>query len=310
MKNSEFIEFFVKIKASSLAELTVLSYRRCLEKYLDLNGDVADMDLFQAQNIMLSMKHLSEGTQRRNLSVLRQYYNYAVKYKFCSENPFKDVERPRKTYIDTFDEKVYSENELKAVVGALSQENILWQTYFLLALDSGARRGELVALKWFDLDFDRGYLHIRRSAYKTKGQPTAIKEPKGRRSRSLFISETSIKSLSLLMLEQKKHCLSSGRPWSEGNYIFSFSGEIMNPCTPSRWWRRFIKRRRLPRRRLHDLRHTSATLLLRNGVDVRTVCSRLGHAALSTTMIYLEPDNGKQAANVMHGIIKKAVGTL
>lgn len=309
MIHRDFIDFFIKIKQLSLADLTILSYRSCLERYLDLDAEISDMDLFKAQNIMFCMKNLSEATQRRNLTILSQYYKYAVKYGYIASNPFQDVERPRKTHLDDLSNKVYSEDELKLLLNALADEPLIWRLYVFFALDTGCRRGEMVAMKWCDLDFAKGYLQISHTAYKLHGANTQLKEPKSRRCRGLIISHVTLKLLSVHKLAQKEYALCIGVPFSESNYIFGFGcgNRIMHPSTPSRWWRRFLKRRRLPVYRLHDLRHTSATLLLRNGVDVRTVCRRLGHASLSTTMLYLEPNNEQYVSEIMNGIMTKAV---
>ena len=186
---------------------------------------------------------------------------------------------------------------------------MFWRVFFTMALDSGCRRGEILGLTWDDLDFGSGALHIRRSIYKLSGERVSTKEPKGRKTRTVYLSDTTLCLLRKLKLEQQKLSLLQGRPWREDIFIFSNDAGAtpLNPSTATHAWRRFLKHMRLPLKRLHDLRHTSATLLLHNGVDVRTVCARLGHASLSTTMIYLHADSGEKAAGCMEQIINRAV---
>ncbi len=260
-----------------------------------------------AQYIILQMaENVSTATIRRHNAILRQYYKYAVKYGAASFNPFEAVELPRnKAVIDKMSDKVYSEGELTRIFSALRYEPLIWRCFVFLALDSGCRRGELVGLKWSD--FDGANVWIRRSAFKVKGHSQALKEPKGRRGRKIHISGTVLKTLKHLKLQQKAAALADGRSWSEDCFVFSFNGsDMLSVYSPSQWWRRFLGRHRLPRKRLHDLRHTSATTSLRHGIDIRTVSYRLGHRSIKTTMIYLEPDEGS-SVSVMEKLLKKAV---
>ena len=311
MTHDEFIDFFIKIKRMSISERTAADYEKCLRRYLPCKAAVSELNIFAAQNIMLDMHYLSYATIRRNLVILNQYCKYAVKYGYMAKNPFTDVERPRKRVIDSLKDKVYSEDELRIIFKALSDENIFWQAFITLALDSGTRRGELLALRWCDVDFVTGYLQIAFAAYKLPFKDISIKEPKGRRSRNIKITADSLNLLRKLQITQKQNCLAAGVPWHKENYIFGAGIGVvpLSPCSPSHWWRRFLIRRGLPQKRLHDLRHTCATLLLKNGVDIMTVKNRLGHAALSTTMLYLHNNSQDQAVEAMSEIIKKAAAT-
>ncbi len=313
MTHEEFIEFFLEIKRCSVAELTALSYEKCLYRYLPLKASVSDLGLYDAQRIMIGMKNLSAGTQKRNLTVLKQYCAYAVRYEIMKKNPFEGVERPRNVKIDTFSGGVYDDDELAVLMKHIASLNIMWRTFFTLAIDSGMRRGELVALRWSDIDLLKSHsLKISRSAYKTSSAAAVkFKEPKGHRDRTVYISSPTVKLLKKLQLEQKKQCFKCGVGWKSSNFVFSGKSgtgtEPMYPSVPSKYWCRFLERSRLPRRRLHDLRHTSATMLLSHGVDVRTVSGRLGHASLNTTMVYLHSLGGQTAAETMSRIIEKAV---
>lgn len=307
MKHREFIDFFIKIKSESLAYLTLTSYEKCLLRYLPLNELVIDFSLLKAQIIMFDMKMLSDSTKRRNLVVLRQYGKYAVKYGEMDKNYFDDVEKPRKVHIDNFTTGVYSGDEIVSLIFELDRLSLVWKVFFILAIDTGARRGELLALKWSDIDLRTMRILFCRSVYKS---PSGLqtKEPKGKRGREIYISVSSAELLHLLMINQKEKCLNQGFSWYDNYFIFSpgVGTSPYNPCTATRTWTRFLKRVRLPRKRLHDLRHTSATLLLSRGIDVRTVCARLGHASLNTTMLYLHALSDKDAALTMNGLFMEA----
>lgn len=301
MTHQEFIKFFLNIKKSQLAELTFISYERCLKKYLPENELLENLDIFQAQEIMLNMDSLSKATQRRNLTIIKEYYQYAVKYKKASENPFCDVEKPKYNKQSVLANSL-SQEEIQKMLKAAKNLPVFWQAFFVLALDSGARRGELIALKWEDVDLKEQNIVIKHSAY-CRGN-VKIKETKGKKERIIYISIETTKLLKKLLLEQKKNSLKQGIPLND--FIFTLNGQLINPTSATHTWQKFIKTNGLKKRRLHDLRHTCASMLLSNGVDVNTVRIRLGHTALTTTLLYVHTNNDIISANIISNILQKA----
>ena len=299
MTHQKFIKFFLNIKKSQLAELTLISYERCLKKYLPENELLENLDIFQAQEIMLNMDSLSKATQRRNLTILKEYYQYAVKYKKASENPFCDVEKPKYNKQSVLANSL-SQEEIQKMLKAAKNLQVFWQAFFVLALDSGARRGELIALKWEDVDLKEQNIVIKHSAY-CRGS-IKIKETKGKKERIVHISKETTKLLKKLLLEQKKECLKKGTPLND--FIFTINGKLINPSTATHTWQKFIKKYNLNKHRLHDLRHTTATILLSNSIDVNTVRARLGHSQLSTTLLYIHSNEDITAATVISNIIQ------
>ena len=298
MKHKEFIDFFLGIKQTQLAELTVKSYADILKKYLVADEEVAEMDLFKAQQVMLSMSHLSKATQRRRFAVLHEYYKYATKYKKAAYNAFDEVEKVKIIKKDVRN-YAYTQEELKNLFAALDKLPLQWKTMFTLSLDSGARRGELVALKWENVNLPEKTITIKNSAYSLNG--TKLKEPKGKKERMIKISEETAKLLKILLLEQKKNALRKSVPLE---FVFpSKKGKPYNPTSVSHKWTKFIKSHNLNKHRLHDLRHTTATILLDSGIDVNTVKLRLGHASLTTTMLYLHNNNDVMAATIMSKLL-------
>ena len=157
-----------------------------------------------------------------------------------------------------------------------------------LAIFTGAREGELVALKFSDIDFTTRKMTISRSAYKLKGEPVRTKAPKSGRARTVTLNASCVELLQRLSQQHTLERMKLGTAWNGDDWVFTqWDGSIMHTQTPSRQFDKFLKKNGIPHRKFHSLRHTSATLLLYNGTDLKTVQERLGHADFTTTNKYL-----------------------
>lgn len=168
-----------------------------------------------------------------------------------------------------------------------------FKVFFNLALFCGLRRGELIALEWNDLDFEQNTVSISKSTSIIDGK-LVTKPPKTESSNRLISVPASImEQLKLYRKEQLEYRISIGSAWEGGNHLFTqWNGRQMYPSTPYGMFKKIIRwhnetadkeEDKLPEIPLHGLRHTSATLLISQNVDIRTVSGRLGHAQTSTT---------------------------
>ena len=157
------------------------------------------------------------------------------------------------------------------------------------ALFTGARRGEIVGLKWDDVDFEKKQIYIRRTIIKLKDTPAFEKLPKTISSiRGITIPELLCEILSDYKKMQDDKIALLGEKWFSGNYVFTeYDGHVMNPQTPTKQFDHFLKRHGIRHLKFHGLRHSSATLLLSHGTDIKTVSKRLGHTSIDTTNIYV-----------------------
>ncbi len=203
-----------------------------------------------------------------------------------------------------------------------------FKVMYYIALFAGLRKGELVALTWKDIDFKTNTISINKSTATVKGQ-VIEKKPKNKSSvREIAIPEFITDMLKKYKVEQMKLKVSlgdqwqgcEGKDWQDNNSIFiQWNGKQMNISTPYQTFKDIIHKYnstiednslKLPNIPLHGLRHTSATLLISDNIDVRTVSARLGHAQTSTTMnIYahsLKKSDEKAASSLNNLLIKKA----
>jgi integrase len=194
------------------------------------------------------------------------------------------------------------------------------KVFFHLALFGGLRRGELIALTWNDINFDNNTVSVTKSTCYA-GKQTITKSPKNKSSiRDIKLPEPVISMLKRYKKEQQKFRISLGDQWQGDNYIFIQSnGRQMNLSTPYQCFKDVVNKynatvkdpaKKLPNIPLHGIRHTSATLLISNNLDIRTVSARLGHAQTSTTMnIYSHSlkQMDEKAADILGNIFQTQV---
>lgn len=245
----------------------------------------------------------------------------AVQWNILTDNPCERV-RPPKQSRNSNDIQFFTPQQSEAFLSELDAETrdgtiqLQHNIFFQLSLFCGLRRGEAIALLWSDIDFENGTLCISKSTGIVKGRPYT-KAPKNQTSiRTIAIPEHLIRMLKRYRLEYNTYRLSIGDQWKGKEYLFiQWDGLQMYPSTPYGIFKKILHRYnkshtdQLPDIPLHGLRHTSATLLISQNIDVRTVSNRLGHAQTSTTMnIYshsLQKMDSKAADSLEELLIRK-----
>ncbi len=160
------------------------------------------------------------------------------------------------------------------------------EAFVILALTTAARIGELLGLHWDDLDFEHKSMSIRRSIGRVKGRGILEGETKAKSSRrTILLTDVAIDVLEEHRSKQNELRLMAGEDWIDKGLVFCrINGEFFAPETMRDWFKALLSDAGLPDMRVHDLRHSAATILLVRGVHPKVVQEMLGHSRISMTM--------------------------
>ena len=233
-----------------------------------------------------SEEGLSATTINHFHNVLHKALDTAVKWNLVARNVCDLVSPPRRKRFEVHPLTLEQVRKLLSVVDGHEMEAL-----FKLALATGLRRGELMGLKWQDINFDAGVLQVRRilSRVPTKmpGKGYVEAEPKTQKSRrSVVIAPFALEALKKHQIRQLEAKLKVGSAWQEHDYVFCTSiGTHLNPTRDMLdQFKALLLKAGLPDIRFHDVRHSAATLLLSVGVHPKVVQEILGHSQISITM--------------------------
>lgn len=234
-------------------------------------------------NHLLSQENLSNHAVNHTHMVLRTSLNQAVKLGLVIRNPCVATSPPKPKKKEM---KFLDEGQVQDFLSAARKlKNRFYPLYFI-AIHTGMRTGELLGLKWKDVDWDRKALLVRRQAQHPKGGGYVFTKPKSvSGSRSITLGEQAIEVLEFQRTEVIRLRKHAGKAWEELDLVFpSLVGTPLMRKRLRENFYRVLDEARLSRIRLHDLRHTAASLMLNHGIPVLIVSRRLGHSKPSITM--------------------------
>jgi integrase len=224
---------------------------------------------------------LSPKTVREFHNLLRSALTQAVKWSLLKINPALDATPPKLLQKEI---QLWTKEQTKNFLKVLEAEKVY--PIFELIIFSGLRRGEALGLKWDDIDFLKGKIHVRRSLAKIKEKGLYLKDVKTKCSkRQVSISPYLIKRLQEHKRNQDKEKKVLGAAYQDNGLVFcTFDGNLKDPRNLLREFDRLIKKANLPKITIHDLRHLHATQLMISGVNPKVVQERLGHSRVAITL--------------------------
>src|SRR6266498_4487873 len=225
---------------------------------------------------------LSPRTRRHIHRILRSALTRAVEQQVLARNP-ADAFKKRLPAIEQRGMTTLTADQSACLLAAIAHTRIYWPV--LLALATGMRRGEILALRWKNVDLERGTVRVVESLEQTK-LGIRFKAPKNDRHRAITLPAYAVEELRGLKRQQAEELLALGiRQSGETLACGRADGEPLQPQSLTHQYTRLIGRvKDLPRVRFHDLRHSHATQLLKDGVHPKIAQERLGHASIATTL--------------------------
>ena len=224
---------------------------------------------------------LSNKTIREYHELIRTILAQAVKEGLVSENVADRATPPKKEHKEA---EFFEPEEIISILKALENESTKWQALTYLIIDTGARRGEMLGIKWDSVDFDSNTIYLCNNVLYTKTDGIYEDTTKTKKNRAVAISPIVMSILAAWKEEQAYERDLMGNLWTETGFVFTQkNGHVMHPDSVTTWYRRFSKRNDLPRIYPHKFRHTQASILINEGVNIVAVSKRLGHAKVSTT---------------------------
>ena len=193
--------------------------------------------------------------------------DFAVAQKIITENPCKNVSLPK---IEHKEMQTIPAEQLPAFLEEAKASGV-YEMYYIV-LSTGLRRGELLGLKWEDIDWKDGIITVRRQVARVDGEIVEAPLKTKNSYRAVSISPQAVE-----VLEQQK-------AKTRDAYVFpSPNGGPISPDSVNNMLKRVLERAGIPKVRFHDLRHTAASTMIANGVDIVTAATELGHASPTTT---------------------------
>jgi integrase len=270
----------------------------------------ADLDRFYRNLLTVGGPRgpYAPATIRRVHGIIRRGLTQGVRWGWLNHNPAVDASPPR---VPMKPVTPPSPDEVVRLFRHAQEDDPELATFVVLAASTGARRGELIALRWGDVDFERDLVSIERGIVLVDGE-LIEQGTKTHQARRVTLDD---RTRATLHAHKDRMASTAGAPLPESAFVFSHSLDGSSPWHPdstTRAFRNLCARAGVKGVRLHDLRHYVATRLLASGVDVRTVAGRLGHRNAATTLnvyAHFVPEADRDAADALGEVFASAMNS-
>jgi integrase len=281
-------------------------YTGVIEQHVLPTAGTIPLERFSRQHVEdlhgLWGSRLSSASVRYNHAVLRSAFREAVEWHLIERNPTHAVRPPRRVLKPM---RALTAAQVRLLCEGARGDDL--EALFVLAVTTGMRLGELLGLRWSDVELDPSGLSrvvVQRTLVRVSGR-WLFGEPKSARSRrGIVLSQRAVTALRAHRARQKRQRRATGPAWADHDLVFADDhGEpLFGSHVTERRLKPLLRRLDLPPIRFHDLRHTAATLLLTRGINAKVVSEMLGHGNVQLTLetyTHVLPDMQSQVATAM-----------
>ncbi len=279
-------EHWLEVHKSKIRFSSYLRYRVTLDKHIFPALGHLSLQQLSARDIdTLYVRKLEEGLAPATIEVIHRVIKMALKqavrWRLITRNVCEDVTPPRET--QSHERQIVTPEQAQQLLAAAKGHRL--EAMITLTLATGMRRGELLALKWQDIEFKQKRLHVRRSANRLLGGYRVTDPKTARGKRMITLPQFVIEALGQHRIRQLEAKLKAGPKWEEHDLVFcNMYGRFLNTSNLQVLFSTLLKQAGLPHMRLHDLRHSAATILLAMGVPIKVVQELLGHSSITITL--------------------------
>ena len=293
MTLAEYLEYWLEHYAkTNVAAKTLEGYAEFIRLYIVPQLGKHPLAKLQTAHIQAYYTYAQQQGRRRIVGglsarsvlhqhrVLREALNQAVKWQFISKNPADAVVPPR---AERTEMKVLDEAQMARLLAAA--EGTRFYLPILLAVTTGLRRGEILGLRWEDINLSTGMLSVRQALGQTR-QGLQFKPPKTTKSRrGVSLPALVVEALRRHQEQQQQEKALMGPAYEDRDLVIAApDGQPGTPNALTKGFGALLVRKQLPRVRFHDLRHSHATQLLRHNIHPKVVSERLGHSTVNLTL--------------------------
>lgn len=262
-----------------------------------------DLQLTDVFKLKQDTRPLSDKTILEYHRLISTIMTQAEKEMLVPYNPAAKATPPK---VQKKSPDYYQPEQMDMILNALDKAPLKWRTITYLMIDTGCRRGEAAGVKWESIDFDAGTITIERALLYSAKRGVYEGTTKTEKARTVKLAPETLSLLKQHRTEQFKLQLANGDRWNDTGYVFTQdNGKPINPDSVTDWQNKFSEAHGLPHIHPHAFRHTAASIMIADGVDLVTTANELGHAnATTTATIYAHQiaEAKAKAAEVRSGV--------
>ena len=284
---AEFLEMWLKDYVSpNLSPTTASGYEHIIYRYIIPFLGNMTLTVLKPEHLIKyyaekTEKGLSAQTVRHHHTILHKALHDAVEWGLLSRNPADAVSPPR---VQRPELQTWNEDEIFRFLQ--EAKSTPYYALFYTALFTGMRRSEILALRWCDVNLILAQISVNRSLHVLKGGKVVFRQPKTSKSRrTIALSPSAVITLKEHRDKQELEHLMLGIPLKEEDLVFAhYDGTPLLPNTVTHAWIKLVRRSGLKSIRLHDARHSHASILLKIDVHPKIVQERMGHSSIQVTL--------------------------